>query len=135
MNELGIIRHPAAWTRTECNDLPVDDRFDAPEFYADGPVVTIARGDLAIVVQRDGHANYTNGESALTDPDQFRAAFGDGVLPGDSEDWWWRDNGWFDLYDAADGTHLDVVTYSLREAIARATDLVERAAVARLAGP
>jgi hypothetical protein len=103
---------------------PVPAGFLEPEFYDNGPIVTIEGRTRTIEVHRDGIAVAYLGETVLRTPGDFRATFGDGKIPERIE---WINNGWFDLYEkTAEGfIHLDVVCFEIDDAIATAKSVVE----------
>lgn len=119
-------RHPAGWKITYLESPDVHDRFDLPEFYERGPVVSIQHAGRTVSVDRDGEATLLIGETVIRYPEEFRAAFPDGVLPEESDGVTWRLNAWFDLYDADTGKHLDAVSASLEGAVAEAYEILSQ---------
>lgn len=108
---------------------PVPAGFLEPEFYENGPIVTIEAytregKTRTIEVWRDGIAVAYLGETVLRTPMDFRATFGDGKIPERVE---WINNGWFDLYEKTDEgfVHLDAVAYEIDDAIATAVNMVQ----------
>lgn len=95
--------------------------FDLPEFFQNGPVMTITKDERPIEIHRDGLslAFYDKPEAfgdviVLRGSEDFREAFPDGIIPDDLVEF--RSNGWFDLYDG-EGNHLDIVGYELGDMI------------------
>jgi hypothetical protein len=100
---------------------PAPAAFRAPEFYENGPVVTVISRDRSITVFRDGTARLAVGEDKVyRTPVEFALGFSDGVLPADEYgEVTWHNNGWFDLYEDIDGewVHLDAIEYNLDDAM------------------
>jgi hypothetical protein len=110
-------------------------QYESPEFYQPGSVVTITRGPVSIVIDRDGEADYvlTSEErpgwsKRLRTPDEFRTQYSvDADLPTDDGGVLCaiEHNPWFDLYpgnEACAGDSLDGVAHDLSEAIDDAID-------------
>lgn len=92
----------------------------APEFYENGPVVTISTRERSIAVFRDGISRLAVGETVYRTPMDFRSAFNDATLPADEPgEVTWHNNGWFDLYEdrGDEFVHLDEIQYNLSDAI------------------
>lgn len=107
---------------------PVPANFLHPEFYENGPIVTVKARTRdgktrSIGVWRDGISVAYLGETVLRTPMDFRATFGDGQIPERVE---WVNNGWFDLYEETDEgfIHLDVVCFEIDDAIRSAAHMV-----------
>lgn len=97
------------------------DKFDSPEFFENGLIISVTDGEKTIEIHRDGQALafYDKPEAfgdveALQTPSDFRESFPTGEVAEDLIEW--RMNAWFDLYDE-NGTHLDVIGFELRDMI------------------
>jgi len=98
-------------------------KFDEPEFYAQNSVVaTIPNGDKwPLLIVSDGDREATYDGKTLKTPDEWRAAFDDGVVRTKRPEFEWRYNAWFSIYQ--NGEQVGVEMFSLTEAIAFALDL------------
>jgi hypothetical protein len=102
------------------------DTFQAPEFYDPrDDIVVISIGDQTGRVRVDGEAYLTvtapdGSERTLRRAEDFRRAFPDGKLPGDSDTATWENNRWFitevDGEDVDDGMAEDI-HHDLTEAV------------------
>lgn len=98
-------------------------KFDAPEFYSQNSVVLTVpcthKGAFLIVSDGDREAVYDG--QTLKSPDEWRAAFSDGVIRTKRDEFEWRYNAWFSIYQ--NGEQVGVECFSLREALIFAMDL------------
>lgn len=82
------------------------DSFTTPEFYEQGSIVaevTGPNGHFVVVSDGDRALAHENGGPVLTDYLAFRAQFPTGDLPEDGDGWFWRSNGWWEVYEVIDG--------------------------------
>jgi len=104
---------------------PVPAGFLEPEFYENGPIVTITAPTRAVEIWREGMSVAYLGETLLRTPMEFRATFGNGKIPERIE---WINNAWFDLYEVTDQgfIHLDFVCHEIDDAIATAKEVLSK---------
>jgi hypothetical protein len=105
-----------------------------PEFHPNGTILRVSHPeDLTIFVdiKREGSALVFYDPSGgfdevvvLRTPEDFKKAFPHGEIP-DADCIEWEHNAWFDLYCGEDGTHMDVVSHSLDEALISAYLMVD----------
>ena len=75
--------------------------FDSPEFYDCNKVIAKfyrANGTELIVVSEGERKAYLDCEILRT-ADDFIRAFPDGIIPEESNDFYWDSNAWFAVYD------------------------------------
>jgi hypothetical protein len=82
----------------------------------------------SVTVDSEGKRCLIDNSSVLTvgthyhSAEEFRGGFPNGILPPtDRQAWIWDANGWFDIYTPG-GMHLDLVSYTLTEALGDAED-------------
>lgn len=99
-----------------------------PAFYCDGTNHSIV---ISYTVKGYGKKSefdiYCDGEMKAIDPSTGKEYYTyndfldsgidtDEKLSDITDNWFWQNNSWFDVYDADNGDHLDAVFYNLSEA-------------------
>lgn len=115
---------------------------DDPAFYTYSShtrVCTVGANNRSVLVAVNGDLNvvyrYFDTNTQAEDEAVARTADGlariglkndeDIMYSEESDNYYWKNNTWFDLYDDVSGEHLDKVSYSLTDAINWAVELCQ----------
>lgn len=80
----------------------VTDPFDLPEFYEEGEVAVVSKGDVRLSIWRLGNPLLIRGNRTITRGEIFREEFPSGIIPPE-DDVLWDGNAWFEIFDGDPG--------------------------------